>query len=66
MQSYNIAWYEAAGQVKWLKNLYLELIMVVNSNNHLSSLLLWQRVKCAAKHIDIKVVRYKEESPESY
>jgi hypothetical protein len=40
--------------------------MVDNSNNHLSSLLLWQRVKCAAKHIDVKVIRYKGESPESY
>jgi hypothetical protein len=40
--------------------------MVVNSNNHLSSLLLRQRVKCAAKHIDIKVIRCKGESPKSY
>jgi hypothetical protein len=40
MQSYSIAWYEAAGQAKWLRNLYPKLILVVNSNNHLSSLIL--------------------------
>jgi hypothetical protein len=34
--------------------------MVYNNNNHLSSLLLWQRVKCAAKHIDIKLYIVKE------
>jgi hypothetical protein len=66
MQSYSIAWYEAAGQAKWLRNLYPELIMVVNSNNHLSSLLLRQRVKCAAKDINIKIIHCKGESPESY
>jgi hypothetical protein len=49
-----------------VKELYPELIMVVNCNNHLCSLLLRQRVKCAAKHIDIKVIRCKGESPESY
>ena len=35
--------------------------MVDSSNNHLSSLLLWQQVKCAAKHIDIKLYVVKEE-----
>jgi hypothetical protein len=39
--------------------------MVVNSNNHLSVLLLRQRVNYAAKHIDIKVICCKGESPES-
>jgi hypothetical protein len=33
MQSYSIALYEAEGQTKWSRNLYLELIMVVNSND---------------------------------
>jgi hypothetical protein len=49
-----------------VKELYPELIMVINSNNHLSSLLLRQWVKCAAKHIDVKVIRCKGDSPESY
>jgi hypothetical protein len=49
-----------------VKELYLELVMVVNNNNHLSSLLLRQQVKCATKHIDIKVICYNGESPESY
>jgi hypothetical protein len=34
--------------------------MVNSSNNHLSSSLLWQRVKCVAKHIDIKLYVVKE------
>jgi hypothetical protein len=34
--------------------------MVDNSNNHLSSSLLWQQVKYAAKHIDIKLYVVKE------
>jgi hypothetical protein len=38
----------------------MELIMVDNSNNHLSSSLLWQQVKWAAKHIDIKLYVVKE------
>jgi hypothetical protein len=49
-----------------VKELYPELIMVVNNNNHLSNLLLRQRVKCAAKHIDVKVIRCKGDSTESY
>jgi hypothetical protein len=61
---YSMIWGRGTG--KMVKELYPELIMVINSNNHLSSLLLWQRVKCAAKHIYIKVIRCKGESPESY
>jgi len=34
--------------------------MVVNNNNHLSISLLWQRVKCATKHIDKKLHVVKE------
>jgi hypothetical protein len=34
--------------------------MVVNNNNHLIILLLRQQVKCAAKHIDIKLYIVKE------
>jgi hypothetical protein len=34
--------------------------MVNNNINHLSSSLLWQQVKCAAKHIDIKLYVVKE------
>jgi hypothetical protein len=34
--------------------------MVDDSNNHLTSSLLWQHVKCAAKHIDIKLYVVKE------
>jgi hypothetical protein len=34
--------------------------MVDNNNNDLSSSLLWQQVKCAAKHIDIKLYVIKE------
>jgi hypothetical protein len=34
--------------------------MVDSSNNHLSSLLLWQRVKCAAKHINTELYVIKE------
>jgi hypothetical protein len=40
--------------------LYLELIKVDNSNNHSNSSLQWQRVKCAAKHIDTKLYVVKE------
>jgi hypothetical protein len=34
--------------------------MVDSNNNHLSTSLLWQQVKCAAKHIDIKLYVVKE------
>jgi hypothetical protein len=34
--------------------------MVDNSNNHLKETLLRQRVKCAAKHIDIELYVVKE------
>ena len=34
--------------------------MVDNSDNHLNSLLLWQRVKCGAKHTDTKLYVAKE------
>jgi hypothetical protein len=34
--------------------------MVDSSNNHLSNSLLWQQVKYAAKHIDIKLYVVKE------
>jgi hypothetical protein len=34
--------------------------MVDSSNNHLSSSLQWQQVKCAAKHIEIKLYVVKE------
>jgi len=34
--------------------------MVDKSNDHLSILFLWQRVKCAAKHIDNKLYVIKE------
>jgi hypothetical protein len=34
--------------------------MVNSSNNHLRSWLLWQQVKCVAKHIDIKLYVLKE------
>jgi hypothetical protein len=34
--------------------------MVNSSSNHLSSSLLWQQVKCAAKHIDIQLYVVKE------
>jgi len=61
MQRHGIAWYEAEGQAKWLKEpIPGVLIMVDNSDNYLSSLLLWQRVKCGAKHIDTKLYVVKE------
>ena len=41
-------------------NQYPELIMVDNSNNHLSISLLGQRVNCAAKQIDIELYVVKE------
>ena len=60
MRSYGIACHEAKGQANDQENLYPELIMVDNSNNHISSLLLRQHVKCAAKHIDNELYVVKE------
>jgi hypothetical protein len=34
--------------------------MVDNNNDHSSNSLLWQRVKCAAKHVDTKLYVVKE------
>jgi hypothetical protein len=34
--------------------------MIDNNNNNLSSSLLWQQIKCATKHIDIKLYVVKE------
>jgi hypothetical protein len=61
MHTHSIACYEALGTGKSSQeNLYPELIMVDNNNNHLSSSLLWQQVTCATKYIDIKLYVVKE------
>jgi hypothetical protein len=40
--------------------------MIDNNNNHLSSFAPMTTSQCAAKHIDIKIIRCKGESPELY